>query len=125
MSTFFLNIVLLLFTLYFYKKIRNGMHIMQLGHYYNEPYIQWLKDNRKKHYKLSEFILLITPIMFLFINQIKLAYIVEIFALLILIATTKKRQEKKKFVRTPRVKRQFLTFLLISIALFISGNIFK
>ena len=44
MSTFFLNIVLLLFTLYFYKKIRNGMHIMQLGHYYNEPYIQWLKD---------------------------------------------------------------------------------
>ena len=125
MSTFFLNIVLLLFTLYFYKKIRNGMHIMQLGHYYNEPYIQWLKDNRKKHYKLSEFILLITPIMFLFINQIKLAYIVEIFALLILIATTKKRQEKKKFVRTPRVKRQFLTFLLIIIALFIAGNIFK
>ena len=125
MSTFFLNIVLLLFTLYFYKKIRNGMHIMQLGHYYNEPYIQWLKDNRKKHYKLSEFILLITPIMFLFINQIKLAYIVEIFALLILIATTKKRQEKKKFFRTPRVKRQFLTFLLIIIALFIAGNIFK
>ena len=62
MSTFFLNIVLLLFTLYFYKKIRNGMHIMQLGHYYNEPYVQWLKDNRKKHYKLSEFILLIIPI---------------------------------------------------------------
>ncbi len=63
--------------------------------------------------------------MFLFINQIKLAYIVEIFALLILNATTKKRQEKKKFVRTPRVKRQFLTFLFIIIAVFIVGNIFK
>lgn len=125
MKIVLLNIVLVLFTLYFYKKVRNGMHILQLGHYYNEPYLQWQEENRKNIYKISEIVLLSVPVLLLFLNQYKLAYAIEICALLLLLITTKKRKEKKPFVKTARVKRQYITFLLVLVAIFAIGNIYK
>jgi hypothetical protein len=113
MKILLINIVLILFTLFFYKKIRNGMHILQLGHYYNEPYIQWQEENRAKIFKISEIVLLVVPIVLLAVKQYTIAYIVEIAALLLLILTTKRRNEKKPFVKTARVKRQYITFLII------------
>lgn len=125
MNILLINIVLVLFTVFFYKKIRNGMHILQLGHYYNEPYFQWQEENRAKIFKISEIVLLVVPILLLLVNQYTIAYIIEIAALLLLILTTKRRTEKKPFVKTARVKRQYITFLIILIAIFVLGNIYK
>ena len=36
-----LNISLFLFVVYFYKKIRHGLHILQLENYYNDRYAFW------------------------------------------------------------------------------------
>jgi hypothetical protein len=94
MNILLINIVLVLFTVFFYKKIRNGMHILQLGHYYNEPYFQWQEENRAKIFKISEIVLLVVPILLLLVNQYTIAYIIEIAALLLLILTTKRRTEK-------------------------------
>ena len=45
METILLNICLILFAIYFYKKIRHGLHILQLENYYNDRYAVWLKKN--------------------------------------------------------------------------------
>ena len=122
MERILLNISMLLFSIYFYKKIRHGLHILQLENYYNDRYLVWLKKNLKKIINIRVIGMLIIPIVILLIKQNIIALGVELLAFLVLIFTDKKVIEKKPFVVTARIRRMFLTLLLIIICVFIAGN---
>ena len=108
-----LNISIILFGILFYKKIRHGLHMLQLESYYNDRYFRWMKKNIKKVINPIEIIILLVPMRILAANQIVPAYIVEICLLILLILFTPKRKEKKAFVVTSRIKRTYGTFIIL------------
>ena len=61
-NTLLLNVSLLLFLIYFYKKNRHGLHILQLENYYNDRYLAWLKNNLKIVLNIKVIELMIIPI---------------------------------------------------------------
>ena len=44
------NLFYLLFGIYFYKKTKHGLHMLQLESYKNERYARWMKQNKKSLY---------------------------------------------------------------------------
>ena len=70
METILLNICLILFAIYFYKKIRHGLHILQLENYYNDRYAVWLKKNINIVLNVKAIGMLIIPIVLILINQV-------------------------------------------------------
>lgn len=118
-----INIIAILVGIYFYKKMRHGMHILQLENYYNDRYSFWMKKNLSKIYSIKRFCLFLIPIILCFTNQAYVGLGLEIAALLLVIITTKKKQEKKPFVVTSRIKRMYATLLLIFIVLVAISNI--
>lgn len=108
-----MNINIFLFAIYFYKKIRHGLHILQLENYYNDRYAVWMKKNIKIVLDIKVIGMLIIPVILVAINQDTIANVLEILAFLVLILTTKKKIEKKPFVVTSRIRRIYLTFLLL------------
>ena len=125
MEIFLLNISLVFFVLYFMKKNRHGLHILQLESYYNDRYLGWIKKNLDKAFNLKHIVLLILPIVVLLINfeaNKVLALVLEIIALSVLIIVTRKRKEKKPFVVTARVKRMYVTYLILIALLFVVAN---
>ena len=125
MEIVLLNISLVFFVLYFMKKNRHGLHILQLESYYNDRYLGWIKKNLDKVFNWKHLVLLILPIVVLLINfeaNKVLALGLEIIALLVLIIVTKKRKEKKPFVVTARVKRMYVTYLVLIALLFVVAN---
>ena len=123
MERVLLNITIFLFAIYFYKKIRHGLHILQLENYYNDRYAVWMKKNIKTILNIKTIGMLIIPIVLVAIKQSKIAIILEILAFLVLIVTTKKKKEKKAFVVTSRIRRMYLTFLLLLAILVIVCNV--
>ncbi len=123
MERVLLNITIFLFAIYFYKKIRHGLHILQLENYYNDRYAVWMKKNIKTVLNIKTIGMLIIPIVLVAIKQSKIAIILEILAFLVLIVTTKKKKEKKAFVVTSRIRRMYLTFLLLLAILVIVCNV--
>ena len=113
MERILLNINIFLFAIYFYKKIRHGLHILQLENYYNDRYAVWMKKNIKIVLDIKVIGMLIIPVILVAINQDTIANVLEILAFLVLILTTKKKIEKKPFVVTSRIRRIYLTFLLL------------
>lgn len=83
------NIFYLLFAIYFYKKTKHGLHMLQLESYKNERYARWMKQNKKSLY-----------------------------------FSIPNKKEKKPFVVTNRIKRMFITYLVLFIILIILGNLF-
>ncbi|MBR3697316.1 MAG: UDP-N-acetylmuramoyl-tripeptide--D-alanyl-D-alanine ligase [Clostridia bacterium] len=110
-----LNISLLLFYIYFYKKIRHGLHILQLENYYNDRYITWVKKNIKTLIDIKTICFMIVPILFFIIEKNNLAYLVEIILFIYLILNSKRKKEKKPFVNTSRIKRMFFTYLILAV----------
>ena len=125
MSIYLSNLVLILFIIYFYKTNRHGLHILQLEHYYTDRYAKWMQENSKTIFNMKKVgMLLISSIAFgLDFNII--GYVLTIITYLILIFTFKKRKEKKPFVYTARVKRQFVTYIIIILILIGMVNIFN
>ena len=83
MDIFLLNFNFLIFIAYFYKKLRNGLHILQLESYFDSRYFKWVKNNIKKVFKIKETILLLILILITFLN-LRLGLILNIFSYIVL-----------------------------------------
>ncbi len=121
-----LNFSLILILVYFYKITRHGLHILQLENYYVDRYVVWMKRYIKKVINIKKIILLIVPIICFIINTKVsniIGFVIEIFILLYFIITTKKQKEKKAFVVTSRIKRVYITYLILFILVFALANI--
>lgn len=128
MERFLLNFTLVLILVYFYKITRNGLHILQLENYYVDRYVVWMKRYIKTVVNIKVIILLLIPIICFCINNPVLNYIgfiVEILSLAYLIMSIKKKQEKKAFVVTARIKRVYTTYLVLFGIAVICANIFN
>lgn len=122
LNSLLLNISLLLFFIYFYKKVRHGLHILQLENYYNDRYVAWMKNNFKTVLDLKVIVFMVIPIIVFILGKVNLAFTVEILAYLCLILTSKRKKEKKPFVVTSRIKRMYGTYLILMIILVILAN---
>lgn len=128
MEKVLLNFSLILILVYFYKITRHGLHILQLENYYVDRYAVWMKRYIKKVVDLKRIVLLLMPIICFIINDknsIVIGFALEILALLLLIITTKKPKEKKAFVVTARIKRVYLTYLVLFAIAFATANMFN
>ena len=126
MEKVLLNISLVLFIIYFIKKNRHGLHILQLESYYNDRYFGWIKKNLSKAFNIKHIVLLILPLVVLLINFSEykiLSFCLEILVLIVLIFVTKRKKEKKPFVVTARIKRMYITYLILFVLLFVVSNI--
>ena len=128
MQNILIGLILILFLIYFYKKIREGLHILQLENYYNDRYLVWMRRYIQKVLNIKVIGLLLIPFLLLILNFNYIAVIANIIIYLILIATSKKPKEKKAFVVTARIRRMYLTYLVIFvgitlIAIFVNAKI--
>ena len=48
------NVILITLMVYFYKKTKNGIHMLQLESYKNERYFKWIKNNKNKVFQKKE-----------------------------------------------------------------------
>ena len=125
MEKVLLNLSLVFFVFYFIKKNRHGLHILQLESYYNDRYLGWIKKNLTQVFNIKHIVLLVLPLVVLLINYTEYAVLslsLEIVALLILLMVTKKKKEKKPFVVTARIKRMYVTYLILFVLLFVVAN---
>ncbi len=113
MHNLLISINLIVFLIFFYKRAREGLHILQLENYYNDRYAVWMKRYISKVLNSKVILLLLIPIVLLLLGITKIGLILNIFVYLILIATAKKTKEKKPFVVTARIRRMYVTYLFI------------
>lgn len=113
MQNILIGLNLILFLIFFYKRAREGLHILQLENYYNDRYAVWMKRYIKKVLNLKVILLLLIPIILLILEISNVALILNIIVYFMLIVTSKKTKEKKAFVVTARIRRMYLTYLLI------------
>lgn len=125
MEKILVNIVLIFILIFFYQRTRNGLHILQLENYYNDRYAAWMKRCVGKVLNAKLIVSLIIPIVLLWMNLSKVALLLEIVILLFWIITFKRPKEKKAFVVTARIKRMYVTYCILFIALFACGNIYN
>lgn len=118
-----LEINLFLFLVFSYKKVRHGLHILQLENYYNDRYLVWMKKNIKTVLNTKVVGLLLISAIINFIN-LKVGLLVNLLAFSVLIFSTKKKKEKKAFVVTARIRRMYITALIIFGILSILSNFF-
>ena len=125
MSIFLSNVVLILFIIYFYRTNRHGLHILQLEHYYTDRYAKWMQENSKTIFSVRKIGMLVISSIIFGLGFNTLGYILTIITYITLIFTLKKRKEKKPFIVTARVKRQFVTYIIIILILIGIVNIFN
>ena len=128
MEKVLLNFNLVLILAYFYRITRHGLHILQLENYYLDRYVVWMKRYFNKVLNLKTIILLLVPTILMFINIQTInivGLVLEVFVLLYLIGSFKKKKEKKAFVVTARIKRVYTTYLILFFILLICANVFN
>lgn len=111
---FILNYIL--FAIYFYKKNRHGLHILQLENYYNDRYLAWMKNNIRIVLDVKVIGLMIIPLVVMHFLNWNIGIVLNAIAYLTLIFTSKKPKEKKPFVVTSRINRMAITYTIIIIA---------
>ena len=116
-----LNIFIIISYIYILYKSRHAYHMLQLESYKNKRYIKWIKNN--KTIKIKELILII-PSVILFFN-FKLGLIINIIWMLILELFRNKYTEKKPLVVTARIKRMYITEILILISIGVLINLYN
>ena len=125
MSYLKINIIFVLFLLYFLMTNRKGLHILQLEHYYKDRYIKWMKENFSTVFDFKRIALLLISSVVLALGYEKIGFILTIITYILLFITIPSKKEKKPFVVTKRVKRQFLTYLILIAILGVLVNVFK
>lgn len=128
MEKVLLNFSLILILVYFYRVTRHGLHILQLENYYIDRYAVWMKRYFNKVVNIKVIMLLLIPTILIFIqNDVinKVGLVLEILVLLYLILSFKRKQEKKPFVVTARIKRVYTTYLILFAILAICANVFN
>lgn len=129
MEKVLLNFNLFLLLIYFYRIIRHGLHILQLENYYLSRYTNWMKKNIKKVLNVKNIILFLIPTIMIvvsnFVNGVIIpGLIIETLVLIYLIISFKKQKEKKAFVVTARIKRVYITGLILFLLMLVLANIF-
>lgn len=122
MNRVFINAILILFIVFFYLKNRHGLHILQLENYYNDRYIVWMKKNLSKIFNIKMIGLFLISSIVAYIN-INIGLILSCLTYILLIFNHKRNKEKKPFVVTIRIKRMYITYLILIILLAISVNV--
>ena len=124
MEILLLNFNFFMLFIMVYRKIRHGLHILQLESYYNDRYLKWIKFNFKNIFKIKEIILLgiIVAISFIKLN---LGLTLNLLVLITLNLMFRRKKEKKAFVVTSRVKRMYLTLLILFALTVYIGNSIK
>ncbi len=125
MSYLKINIVFVLFLFYFLRTNRKGLHILQLEHYYKDRYIKWMRDNTNIVFDIKKIFLLLISSVVLGLKYEKIGFILTIISYILLFLTIPMKKEKKPFVVTKRVKRQFLTYLVLIVILGILVNVYR
>ncbi len=125
MEKIFVNVILILFFIYFYQRIRHGLHILQLENYYNDRYIVWMKRYKNKVLNIKAIVLFLITIIILILKQNMLALILMVVTYLTFILTFQKKKEKKPFVVTARIKRMYGTYFILFAIAAILANIWK
>lgn len=97
--------------IYFLYKIKNGHHMLQLESYKNERFFKWIKNNKTIYIK--EILLIGFPIISMF--RFNLGMISNTIYTLLLFLFRPKFSNKKPLVVTSRIKRMYITELLIAI----------
>ena len=119
-----INIIFVMFLFYFLRTNRKGLHILQLEHYYKDRYLKWMKENINIVFDFKKIILLVISSILLILNYETWGFVLTIITYILLFLTIPMKKEKKAFVVTKRVKRQFLTYFVIMILLGILANVF-
>lgn len=109
-----INLILLLF---FY------MHMFQLNSYFFRKHIHWMKNNMKKIMIQLGFVLV--SILLLYINNRISIIIASIFLALSIGYNVPKQKAKVPFQLTNRVKRMFITELILIVVCILLGGIEK
>ena len=125
MSIYLSNVILILFLIYIYRTNRHGLHILQLEHYYTDRYVKWMKEKSNITFNIKKIGLLFISSIVFGLGFPMAGYVVTIIAYITLILTFHKNKEKKPFVKTARVKRQYITYLIIAIILILMINVFN
>ena len=123
MQNILIIVNLILFLIFFYKRIRAGLHILQLENYYNNRYLMWMKKNIKKVFDIEIIIALIIPIILLILNFSIVGLTLNSVVYLLILLMLPKVKEKKAFVVTARIRRMYITYLII-FAFIISITVF-
>lgn len=116
-----LEIVLSILFIYMHTKIRHGVHMLQLEYYKNDRYKSWIKKNKKVVFSLRDVLLFIGTIVTLINTRVGL--IINIFIVLLLILARNIFKEKKPLVKTQRVKRIFITEIILFLIVSVLTNI--
>jgi UDP-N-acetylmuramoyl-tripeptide--D-alanyl-D-alanine ligase len=124
MSYWLINIIFVLFLMYFIRTNRHGLHMLQLEHYYKDRYLKWMKENSKEIFRKNRIILLILTSIVLIMDA-KIGAILSIACYLVFNLVFYRKKEKKAFVVTARVKRQFLTYLILIVLMGVMVNVFN
>lgn len=125
MSIYLSNLILILFLIYIYRTNRHGLHILQLEHYYTDRYVKWMTENSNITFNVKKIGLLFISSIVFGLGFFMAGYVVTIIAYITLIISFHKNKEKKPFVKTARVKRQYITYLIIAIILILMINVFN
>ncbi len=117
MQNLLISLNLIGFLIFFYKRAREGLHILQLENYYNDRYAVWMSKYMKKVCNPKVIILLLIPSILLWLDMTNIGAGINLFVYFLLIITAKKPQEKKSFVVTARIRRMYLTYFVLFLLL--------
>lgn len=116
-----LNISLIVLYVYFFKKVRHGLHMLQLEYYKNDRYFNWIKKNKHQVFSYRDLLLLLS-FMIILVNS-KVGLIIYILFSILLYLSRNIYHEKKKMVVTGRIKRMYFTETIIYFVLAILANV--
>ena len=130
MEKFLLNFNLLLLVIYLYKQVRHGLHIYQLENYYADRYAKWMRNHKDIVYEKKKLLLMGLATVLVIVSIFYSNYyfvigtlVLEALVLLFLIIKKKRAQEKKPFVLTARMKRMYVTYIILIAIVFTLANL--
>ena len=96
------------------------MHMFQLNSYFFKKQLHWIKNNYKKI--VLQILLIAFPTLLLTFNNVTTSIIAIIFLALSIFYNIPKKKAKIPFKFTNRVKRMFITEILLILLIFITAN---
>ena len=116
-----LEILLVILYIYMHTKVRHGVHMMQLEYYKNDRYKNWINKNKKVVFSFRDILMFIGTI--ITIVNLRTGLIISICIALLLLLSRNIFKEKKPLEITARVKRIFVTEIIIYSIIAILTNI--
>ena len=102
-----LNVFIVLIIVYYFYKLKHGIHMLQLESYFNDRYKVWMSKNKKEKLIFRD-LLLLTPVIITIFNVLA-GLIAGICIISLLYFSRPIYKIKKPLAYTKRVKRLFIT----------------